>query len=839
MTMPLFADPAATDDLTKATSLLAVARAVADRLDRGATLSRQMLSQLMREQFGESDASGIWSMRDAYDALETAQVLLALSLDTTLIDWTDPVRAWSARAALACRLPTQTYRSERQVDLQQFSTPLSLAWMAACMAQLRESDICLEPSAGTGMLAVHAARRGARLILNERDPLRAALLGLALETDVSQHDAEYIDDRLGNEERPSAVLINPPFSRTESRGRDRHAGARHLRSALLRLADNGRCVAIMSPAFAQDGSAARGYETVCDLVPPRFEITVNGQPYARHGTSIAVRLLIYDKGWTGTPERFVAGSLAEAFPLLDAVPARLDDPETPPAVPIAVQRAPWLTPHPRPAGGLLAAVKPRKPDAPEPIRVIAGEPEPLAYDLLAEPPAADDPIGIYVPWRLTRMRFPDARPHPETLVESMAMSSILPPVPSYRPLLPRHAVAALSEAQLEAIVYAGQSFERDLPGRFRPNEAGTLLSAHAEGHIYRCGFMIGDGTGVGKGREIAGAILDRWCRGQRRAVWISKSANLLEDARRDWSALGGIAIDIQPLDAFPPSAPITMESGIMFLTFATLRSQRHDAQSRLQQIIAWLGSDFDGLIVFDEAHELANAAGTDTQYGTQKGSDQGLAGVRLQNLLPRACVLYTSATGATVADNLCYASRLRLWGNAVFETREAFMAAIADGGIAAMEIVARDLKALGFYMARALTFQGVEYDRLEHKLSPEQIEIYDAYADAWALIHRNLDAVLEATNIVDRMTGQSLNAQAKGAALSRFESAKQRFFLQLLIAMKLPTLVAAIERDIADARHVVVQLVTTAEAMLDRQLASLSADERAHLEIELSPREYM
>ncbi|HRW61217.1 MAG TPA: hypothetical protein P5340_11265, partial [Defluviicoccus sp.] len=75
--------------------------------------------------------------------------------------------------------------------------------------------------------------------------------------------------------------------------------------------------------------------------------------------------------------------------------------------------------------------------------------------------------------------------------------------------------------------------------------------------------------------------------------------------------------------------------------------------------------------------------------------------------------------------------------------------------------------------------------------------------------------MLEATNIVDRMTGQSLNAQAKGAALSRFESAKQRFFLQLLIAMKLPALVAAIERDIADARHVVVQLVTTAEALLD------------------------
>ena len=87
MTRPLYAPPCARDDLTaKATSLFAVARAVRDRLDRGGTLSRQMLSQLMREQFGESDASGIWSMRDAYDALETAQVLLALAPGSPLID---------------------------------------------------------------------------------------------------------------------------------------------------------------------------------------------------------------------------------------------------------------------------------------------------------------------------------------------------------------------------------------------------------------------------------------------------------------------------------------------------------------------------------------------------------------------------------------------------------------------------------------------------------------------------------------------------------------------------------------------------------------------------------
>ncbi|MDG6614197.1 strawberry notch family protein, partial [Staphylococcus aureus] len=58
------------------------------------------------------------------------------------------------------------------------------------------------------------------------------------------------------------------------------------------------------------------------------------------------------------------------------------------------------------------------------------------------------------------------------------------------------------------------------------------------------------------------------------------------------------------------------------------------------------------------------------------------------------------------------------------------------GGIAAMELVARDLKATGLYMARALSFAGVEYDILKHALTPDQIRIYDTYADAWAILWR-------------------------------------------------------------------------------------------------------
>ncbi len=238
---------------------------------------------------------------------------------------------------------------------------------------------------------------------------------------------------------------------------------------------------------------------------------------------------------------------------------------------------------------------------------------------------------------------------------------------------------------------------------------------------------------------------------------------------------------------------------------------------------------------------MGGVAGTDSAgFGKTKGSEQGRAGVALQDRLPNARVLYASATGASNVNNLAYAVRLGLWGpETAFPTRDHFIAEIATGGIAAMEVVARDLKSMGLYTARALSFAGVEYDMLEHILSEQQITDYDSYADAWSIIHQNMEAALEDANVVDKFTGDTLNAGAKGAARSRFESVKQRFFGQLLMSMKLPSLFPAIDTHLAEGSVCVIQLVSTGEAMLDRRLSSLDAEGQAELDIDLSPREYL
>ena len=273
------------------------------------------------------------------------------------------------------------------------------------------------------------------------------------------------------------------------------------------------------------------------------------------------------------------------------------------------------------------------------------------------------------------------------------------------------------------------------------------------------------------------------------------------------------------------------------MPYGTLRSSRVE-DTRLDQIVRWAGEDFEGVIVFDEAHEMGGVAGGEGALGQKQGSLQGIAGVLLQNTLPRARVLYASATGASDVNNLAYAVRLGLWGpGTAFAAREQFISEIRDGGIAAMELVARDLKASGLYLARALSFAGIEYDILRHDLTPEQIAIYDTYCEAWTIIHQNLEAALELTGIVDGLENRTLNSGAKAAARSRFEGTKQRFFAQVLLSLKLPSIYPAIDEHLASEESVVVQLVSTAESILNRRLNELDPEEREALELDLSPRE--
>jgi P-loop containing NTP hydrolase pore-1/C-terminal domain on Strawberry notch homologue len=805
---------------TKSTILIEAATRLAEKLPT--TTTRQMLIQHLATTAGTSHIQ--FTIRDAFEMLECAIVCHILS-SRELTEY-----LLAQITALYQNLPTQTVRGEVQVSRQQFSTPAPIALFAQTRAALTAGDIMLEPSAGTGLLATEAVRLGAKLHLNELDPQRRALVaGLFPAAVVTDHDGLQIASRWQGR-APSIIIMNPPFSRNADGYEDSFTALRHLHSAHKCLAPGGRLVAILPSWIDRAGRNAASLAKMIDGASIVERYALGEGCFAKHGTSIATTLLVIDKV-PGLPlsNNQCISKLGE----LTSQPSILPRPAlTPPA------QEPAAVTHVFSGFTRKTKTAAHAPTQNRAIRDMAVMP--VSYTALDQPAALGDQVGDYLPYRPARMTFDQAGEHPTALVESLAMGSVSPPKPHYHPLLPVRVVkeGILSAAQLETVVYAGQAHSEWLgkPSKDNAEDESITLSM-------RKGYFLGDGTGAGKGRQIAAVILDNWLQGRRRHIWVSKNATLLEDARRDWSAVGGIAADIQPLATWPLGKPITMAEGILFAPYATLRSARED-DSRLAQILKWAtagGTDtFDGVIAFDEAHAMGGVAGGETARGKTKGSEQGIAGVTLQDELPEARVLYASATGASNVNNLAYAVRLGLWGpETSFPTRELFITEIAAGGIAAMEVVARDLKSMGLYTARALSFGGVEYDMLEHVLSAEQIAIYDRYADAWSVIHQNMEAALEESGVIDAVTGDTLNAGAKGAARSRFESVKQRFFQQLLMSMKLPSLFPAIDGHIAEGAACVIQLVSTGEAMLDRRLADLDEDGREELDIDLSPREYL
>ena len=882
-----------------------LAKSLVPYLTNDTKITSKILNTEADRAFGGSQAAGTYSSKDAYDAVETAFNIYLLGTENSNWGDMDAAAATEKAAYLTKKiqiLPTQTRRDAEMDEFQQFSTPPALAFVVNWVANISKGDLVAEPSAGTGDLAVWSQISGAEIVLNELSPRRHALLKATFPSaQLFQENAEQLNNVLPPDLRPDVVLMNPPFSATAGRvqGQRKTANAaRHIEQALLRLKDGGRLVAVVGNGMAHGRPAFHHWwKTIEKKYNVRADIGISGDEYRKYGTTFDNQILVIDKtGPTVQPNVLNAVySVSELPKLLEGVKHELSRttnavPRTKPTLVEstgveATEREPDIIPPRQRTGGsvtdsrgtarrdgddqsskrtrttdLQDAVVPglgnvpddrigaggrvsaesdtrdgiggggdiggdhRVPSRPDrrPVRISVEK----KHEEAARGGGAELDDEVFSKGSNRKVVIEGAQAHQALLVESAAMSEVDLPDPYYRPLLYESIVSEglLSEDQLEAVVYAGQAHEQHLPN-------GS-----------RTGFFIGDGTGVGKGREISGTILDNWLQGRTKAVWVSASQGLMEDARRDYAALGEDPLLIFNHGKIKAGDQITQKEGILFTTYATMRSaqkkQANDlgqvaGKTRLEQIQDWLGDDFDGVIAFDESHKMGNATATGGVRGTKKPSAQAICGLELQRSLPDARILYVSATGATELSNLSYADRLGLWGEGTpFIDNTTFITEVGKGGIAAMELVSRDMKSLGMYISRSLSFVGVDYERLDHNLTTDQEEVYNALAGAWQTVLQNIDEAL-------KVTQAAKSPQASSVAKSQFWGAHQRFFNQIITAMQTPTVIDDMRRQLDAGNVAVIQLVNTNEASQERIIANATANKTVLEELDFTPRELL
>lgn len=878
-----------------------VATEIAQRLASQQTISWQQLFEIADKAWGGTQAAGTYNVKDAYDALELG-VNVYLSENREEFD----PRGDAAKAKevvtrikrdILGRIPTQTKRTAEQDAMQQFSTPPHFSYVTNWVANYRTGDIMLEPSAGIGGISVYAQNAEVPVIANELSERRRGVIADMKPDHLTGENAEQLHAifepkiKDGSLPRPTVVVMNPPFSNSAKSGvrGDTMVGALHMEEALKLLPEGGRLVAIVGEGMALDAHTFRPWwARIQRRYNVRANIHVDGKNYTKYGTSFSNRLIVIDKtGPTASSEAILkgeVGDISELIPLLESIRNDRPDITQSPAkqggngAASATGNTEAGNPSPRPDAAPAPAANGTRPGRPgrrpgsnaNPAGKPAAQSDPETAGAVASPARVDgaaDPAGrsgtdlqpavsgltvakqekkrvaqdnaddVFAAYQPSKVSIPGAIEHPADLVESAAMASVPPPDPTYTPNLPSEIVTsgALSEAQIENLVYAGQAH-------------GQMLETGE-----RRGYFIGDGTGVGKGRQISGIILDNLRQGRTKAIWVSKNNELAKDARRDASDLGIDPKTIRVMKDIKKGKPIEGD-GILFTSYDTLKGS-HDtitdtieewwkkltgkeAKSRIEQIANWVGKDFDGVIAFDEAHMAGNAIEIKGKRGTKKASKNGIAVVDLQKALPKARVVYVSATGATEVENLSYADRLGIWGpNTPFPTKREFFQKISAGGISAMEIVARDMKAMGLYLARSISYKGVEFDRLTQTLTPEQSENYDKIAEGWQVVLSTLDESMAAS-------GANESPDARSSALSAFWSAQQRFFNQVLTAMQMPILLDDMRKQLDAGNSLVLQIVNTNEASQNREIARRQSEtaegEKAELDdMDMSPKDIL
>ena len=807
------------------------------------------------------------------------------------------------------RQPNLGVRTSESMADQAYSTPAPLAFIASRLAGVPGAKDVLEPTAGNGMLLIEASP--SRATVNEINDRRAEALK-AQGFRVTQKDAAT--GSLRKSDYPvDSVIANPPFGAVkESDGSSKtfdvdgwtttqidHAIALNT---LKTMKDDGRAVLIVgSVKEGSEKSRSDGYNTkqkrefywrLYQGYNVTDHFTVAGDLYKRQGAAWPVDVIVID-GRSKSARPLPAVELPKVYDTWESLEEKLN--EAPAQSETATGPAVAGNEVSRPSGvgnvseagtELEAGSRPnQRPDGAgrpaSPQSAVGGQGTVFDGGVQREP----DGVGKQQSPEPDRGQMaPGKRPDgdggrkaPVSGRERVAQDAESAQQP-YRPMsgqtsldtkIPTNMAAAVEESlqdladrhgDLDAWLENELGYKKGQIGKYLAAEQVDAVALALDNVKKEAAFIIGDQTGIGKGRVVAAAL--RYAMRQGLVpIFVTEKPNLYGDIIRDLNDIGVqemLGRDLRPFltnsgESIPlddeavawydeaqrakvegqPSPPkrgkFLRASGgdlhkrqmaalqqegtgkdfdIIFTTYDQMNTVKGQTTDRRRLVDGLAGRAF---IVLDESH---NAGGTEPNERGPKNAPESRSDF-LKNVTTKAkAVMFSSATYAKRPGVMALYARTDM-GKAV-DKPSMLGDLIAKGGVPMQQVVASMLAKAGQYIRRERSFDGVSYD-----VEPVTVDLkaYEAVSTSLAAIAR-FDIELKKSDVWSDVK-EGLKGQAEAAAMdpgtgeasvnsTNFTSLMHNIVNQMLLAIKVN---AVADRAIQALRENEKPVITVANTM--------------------------
>jgi hypothetical protein len=405
---------------------------------------------------------------------------------------------------------------------------------------------------------------------------------------------------------------------------------------------------------------------------------------------------------------------------------------------------------------------------------------------------------------------------------------------------------------LDEYVARELGYEPGTLGAYFGAEQVDALALAVDSMTRGAGFIIGDQTGIGKGRVVAGVI--RWAlKNGKTPIFVTEKPNLYRDMHGD---LGNIGMtDVRPLMTNGDQKIPLDDEGLVYLKSLTDHNVKlkrmadsgaldganmiFTTYSQMQSIggAPTVRNEFllrfaqDGVVIFDESH---NAGGQEPGGRSKKKKDkdeggptkEGRAGFARVIAGLASGVFYSSATWAKRPEvmDLYFKTDMAL---AVGGKVELLAGAIEAGGVPLQQVVSAMLAQSGQYIRRERSFNGVEYRTQETPVDHVaaeaisrvmlQVSVFDKLKKA------AVDELDESVRDEGSIAGDNDSSKGSaGAKSTNFTSVMHNLIGQMLLSLKVDAAVDAALADLRAGNKVVLTLANTMGSFIEEYVAEFN-----------------